>query len=82
MSDSGPPPFQPLLLGLELSPTIAMRRGDQLVYQCAECGLLAVQTNLAPGPLGDCPACAHRGWWQQHIPTAGSSDSIAGLRCG
>lgn len=74
--------FHPPLLGLELEPTIAMRRGKQLVYQCAECGLLAIQTDLAPGPLGDCPACGRRSWWREEIPAAGSADSLAGLRQG
>lgn len=62
---------QPTRLGLELEPTIAMRSGTQLVFQCAFCGLLAVQTNLAPGTLGNCPACAHSTWWKQTLPVAG-----------
>lgn len=68
------PPFQPPLLGLTLTPTIAMRRGQQQIYQCAWCGLLAVQTDLAPGPLAACPACG-RGpnWWKQTLPVAGLS---------
>ena len=62
---------QPTLLGLELEPTIAMRAGEQLIFQCAQCGLLAVQTNLAHGALGDCPACGHGTWWKQTLPVAG-----------
>ena len=62
---------QPTLLGLELEPTIAMRAGAQLIFQCAQCGLLAVQTNLAHGALGDCPACGHGTWWKQTLPVAG-----------
>lgn len=65
---------QPTLLGLELEPTIAMRRGEQLVFQCAHCGLIAVQTNLAPGPLDGCPACGHGTWWEQTLPVAGLHD--------
>lgn len=72
--------YQPPLLGLELTPTPAMRNGKQLVFQCSECGLLAIQTDLAPGPLGKCPACPGRSWWRQDIPDRGSLDSLAGLR--
>lgn len=61
----------PALLGLELEPTIAMRRGEQLIFQCAQCGPLAVQTNLAHGPLSNCPACGHGDWWKQQLPVAG-----------
>lgn len=64
-------PFDQLLLGLHLEPTIAMCRGDQLIWQCAECGLLAVQTNLAPGRLAQCPACAGARWWKQDLPVGG-----------
>lgn len=62
---------QPALLGLELEPTLAMRAGKQLIFQCAQCGLVAVQSNLSPGPLGPCPACTHRTWWSQTLPVAG-----------
>lgn len=62
---------QPTLLGLELEPTIAMRAGQQKVWQCAQCGLVAVQSSLAPGPLGECPACTHTTWWSQQLPVAG-----------
>jgi uncharacterized paraquat-inducible protein A len=48
-----------------------MRAGEQQIFQCAQCGLLAVQTNLAHGPLGDCPACGHDTWWKQNLPVAG-----------
>ena len=73
-------PWQLPLLGLHLEPTLAMRAGEQLVFQCSQCGLLAIQTDLAPGPLSDCPACGRRGWWREEIPPAGSADSLAGLR--
>jgi hypothetical protein len=58
-------------MGLRLEPTIAMRNGQQAVFQCANCGLVAVQTNLAPGPLGACPACGRGDWHQQELPVAG-----------
>jgi uncharacterized paraquat-inducible protein A len=62
---------QPTLLGLELEPTIAMRAGQQKVWQCAQCGLVAVQSSLAPGIMGACPACGHDTWWSQQLPVAG-----------
>lgn len=62
---------QPTLLGLELEPTIAMRAGQQKVWQCAQCGLVAVQSSLAPGPMSACPACGHATWWRQQLPVAG-----------
>jgi hypothetical protein len=59
--------------GLRLEPTIAMRRGEQYVVQCVNCGaLLAVSTlngHRHPHELGPCPACHEtRGWSQQHVP--------------
>jgi hypothetical protein len=64
--------FQPPLLGLEVSPTIAMRRGEQAVFQCSECGSVVVQSSLANGALGPCPACRRDcGWWRQQLPVAG-----------
>lgn len=72
--------FQPPLLGLELTPTIAMRRGVQQVYQCSQCGLVAIQSDLAAGPLGRCPACPGGSWWRQEIPKRGSASSLAGCR--
>ncbi len=78
---SSSPPFQPPLLGLELTPTLAVEgRGTQRVWQCSQCGLLAIQTDLAPGAIGRCPACEGEGWWRQEIPLRGSRDSLAGLR--
>ena len=62
---------QPTLLGLELEPTIAMKAGKQLIFQCAQCGLLAVQTNLVHGKLGHCSACGEGTWWKQSLPVAG-----------
>lgn len=73
-------PFQPPLLGLELTPTIAMRDGRQRVFQCATCGLLAIQTDLAPGAIGRCPACDGKDWWHEQVPSRGSRDSLAGLQ--
>lgn len=65
---------QPTLLGLELKPTIAMRAGQQKVWQCAQCGLVAVQSSLAPGTIGPCPACGNDTWWSQQLPVAGLRD--------
>ncbi len=62
---------QPTLLGLELEATIAMRAGQQKVWQCAQCGLVAVQSSLAAGKMGACPACGHTTWWAQKLPVAG-----------
>lgn len=55
---------------LEPSLNVEARRGKQLVFQCANCGLIAVQTDLAPGPLGACPACGLGTWWEQTLPVA------------
>lgn len=68
---------QPTLLGLVIEPTIAMRRGEQLVFQCSECGLIAVQTDIAPGPLAACPACSSSSWWEQSLPVAGLNPMCA-----
>lgn len=63
--------FQPPLLGLDFAPTVAMKAGRQRVWQCARCGLVAVQSDLAPGAMGECPACRHGEWWEQALPVAG-----------
>lgn len=63
--------FQPPLLGLHLAPTVAMKAGRQRVWQCAQCGLVAVQSDLAPGAMGECPACGRGEWWEQTLPVAG-----------
>jgi hypothetical protein len=62
---------RPTLLRLELEPTVAMRAGQQKVWQCAQCGLVAVQSSLAAGTMGACPACGHGTWWIQRLPVAG-----------
>lgn len=62
------------LLGLEVTPTVAMRRGQQMVFQCSHCGTVVVQSSLAPGELGACPACGTTRWWKQRLPVAGLSD--------
>lgn len=59
------------LLGLEVHPTPAMLKGEQLVHQCSWCGLVAVQSSLADGPLKACPACGTERWWGQTLPLAG-----------
>lgn len=61
------------LLGLQLTPTVAMRRGQQQVYQCTECGTVVVQSSVTAGPLGACPACGHSAWSLQRLPVAGLS---------
>lgn len=63
--------FQQPLLGLDLEPTVAMKAGRQRVWQCAQCGLVAVQTDLAPGEMRGCPACGGSTWWAQTLPVAG-----------
>ena len=68
-------------LGLELDPTEAMRRGEQLVFQHSWCGTVVVKPAGAPrATLGACPACepvrALDPWWQQEIGPSG----LAGLR--
>lgn len=78
LSQSNSRPFQPPLL--ELRPTVAMKNGKQLVWQCSFCGLLAIQTDIAPGALDRCPACDGEHWWQQKIPPQGGHDSLAGFR--
>lgn len=66
--------FQPML-DLEFEPTIAMREGRQLVFQCSECGCVVVQTEspgVQLGSLGACPSCRQDApWWGQALPVAG-----------
>lgn len=71
MTAADPSLFELEDFGLRIEPTIAMREGKQAVYQCAQCGLVAVQTNLAPGPLAACPACGDTTWHRQQLPVAG-----------
>lgn len=66
--------FQPML-DLEIEPTIAMRRGEQAVFQCSWCGCVVVQPaspSARLGNLGDCPSC-HQSvdWLRQALPLAG-----------
>lgn len=54
-------------LGLDIQPTIAMRKGVAWVDQCARCGILAA----VPGgtdDLGPCPACGEDTWLKQALP--------------
>jgi hypothetical protein len=66
-------------LGLSLVPTIAMRRGEQEVYQHAHCGTVVVRSSLAheSETLGACPSCTNpaAAWWRQSI----NEDGLAGL---
>lgn len=60
-------------VGLEITPTIAMQRGEQVVHQCAWCGAVVVwhQGGFRTA-LKDCPACdRNQGWWEQRLPVAG-----------
>lgn len=57
---------QPSLPGIEIRPTIAMRRGDSHVAQCADCGTLVCSTR--PHALAACPACHGTTWWRQTLP--------------
>jgi hypothetical protein len=53
----------------ELKPTIAMKRGEVRLEQCAFCGLLAAVTSNADAKkLGVCPACGKDEWWAQTLP--------------
>lgn len=71
------------LLGLWIEPTIAMRRGEQMVFQCSWCGTVVVQSSVSAievtiGQLGACPSCGREaGWWQQHLPVAGLCEASA-----
>ena len=66
-------------LGLELRPTIAMRRGEQEVYQHSHCGTVVVRSSLAHHGelLGTCPSCTNpsAAWLRQPI----TADGLAGL---
>jgi len=60
-------------LGIELSATTAIARGDSRVDQCAWCGALVCWSTARPdGPkrLAICPACGHdpAEWWRQRVP--------------
>jgi len=67
------------VLGLRLEPTIAMKRGEQQVFQHSRCGTVVVRSSLdLAGEIGPCPSCTHpdEPWWQQKITASG----LAGLR--
>jgi DNA-directed RNA polymerase subunit RPC12/RpoP len=55
---------------LRLTPTLAMQRGEQRAYQCAQCGTVVVVPSRK-APEGACPACDSKGWWKQRFPLAG-----------
>lgn len=67
-------------LGLELRPTLAMRRGQQEVYQHSHCGTVVVRSSLAHhgDRLGQCPSCTNpsAAWLRQTI----TADGLAGLQ--
>ena len=67
---------------LGLTPTEAMKLGEQTCAQCAWCGAVVI---WHPGgyrsALGLCPACGRDGggketgasqWWEQTLPVAGA----------
>lgn len=75
---------------LEISPTEAMRRGEQLVHQCAWCGTVVVWHKTSQrSALGVCPCCGADSagkpsdtsqWWQQALPVAGVGRSGTAAR--
>ncbi len=72
MSDQHPESPDLRAFGLRLEPTIAMVRGEQQVFQCADCGTVVVRSSLATAKrLGPCPGCAATTWWSQTLPLAG-----------
>lgn len=75
------PLFDLEAVGLGLTPTEAMRKGEQVVQQCAWCGAVVVwiKGGFRTG-LGLCPACGRDGggkesgrstWWGETLPVAG-----------
>lgn len=60
-------------LGLEVDPTPAMLRGEQLVWQCTWCGAVVVQpSGWTDVTLRACSVCGSTtGWWEQRFPIAG-----------
>lgn len=67
--------FEPPLSHLIVTPTTAMKRGEQTVHQCSWCGCVVVVPR-AEHPAGPCPACAWPNggsWWRQVFPVAGLS---------
>lgn len=63
----------PSTVTIHIEPTISMRRGEQQVFQCAQCGTVVVQPSTQPGKLGTCPSCGDstHGWVKQDLPVAG-----------
>lgn len=64
-----------LPLGVTLKHTVASRRNQQWVEQCAWCGTLVCVSNGAgrakSEPLGPCPACGCANWVLQYVPSDG-----------
>lgn len=74
---------------LAIHPTIAMRRGDSHLAQCAWCGTLVCSPSTANHQLGACPSCAHPDgrWWKQTYHSVGpfrfgQPDPSACAHCG
>lgn len=67
--------------GLARRLTVAMARGEQVVYQCAWCGTVVVVSSSAQvtnlrGKA--CPACdqVDHGWWREYV---GPGHELAGF---
>jgi hypothetical protein len=55
--------------GVAVDPTISMLRGEQVMTQCARCGLACCVPDCgdytARDHLGACPRCGCERWWRQ-----------------
>ena len=61
-----------IFTSMGIEPTIAMRRGDAYLSQCAQCGtLVAVPSPPKPNELGACPMCGEAKWWRQDYHSVG-----------
>ncbi len=61
-----------IFTAMDLEPTIAMRRGDAYLTQCANCGtLLAVPSPPKRTDIGPCPICEGTKWWHQDTDAVG-----------
>lgn len=60
-------------LELFLVPSIAMRRGDQVVWCCRWCGTVVINSGVVDARKrpGVCPGCDHEGkWFKESLPVA------------
>lgn len=69
-------------LGLRVEPTVAMRRGEQQIFQHSNCGTVVVRSSLdqTGDRLGPCPSCTkpNEPWWNQ--PNITHTSGVSGLR--